>query len=100
MADEAWDVVGVSDYQDHVDVCGLCKKMADCDGIEELCRCKAALDNSEAEGVAEQQEPLLDAEGAEEDATVGVVFHGLCHGERIGGGVGKLCVRSYSARAK
>jgi hypothetical protein len=22
---------------------------------------------------------------------VGVVLHGLCHGERIGGGVGKLC---------
>jgi hypothetical protein len=22
---------------------------------------------------------------------VGVVFHGLCHGERIGSGVAKLC---------
>jgi hypothetical protein len=22
---------------------------------------------------------------------VGMILHGLCHGERIGGGVGKLC---------
>ena len=49
-------------------------------------------------GVAQEQEPLLDAEGAEEDTTVGVVFHGLCHGERIGGGVGKLCVDLVAER--
>ena len=57
------------------------------------CRCKAALDNSEAEGVAEQQEPLLDAEGAEEDTTVGVVLHGLGHEGVFGGGGQKLCER-------
>ena len=75
-----------------MEVCRLHEEVADGNGIEELSCCEAALDNSEAEGVAEQQEPLLDAEGAEEDAAVGVVLHGLCHGERIGGGVGKLCV--------
>ena len=92
MADEAWDVVGVLDDEDHVEVCCLYEEVADGDRIEELSGGEAALDDGEAEGVAEQEESLLDAEGAEEDATVGVVFHGLCHGERIGGGVGKLCV--------
>ncbi len=92
MADEAWDVVGVLDDEDHVKVCCLYEEVADGDGVEELCCCEAALDDGEAEGVAEQEEPLLYTEGAEEDAAVGVVFHGLWHGERIGGGVGKLCV--------
>ena len=91
MADEAWDVVGVSYYEDHVKVCRLYEEVADGNRIEELSCCEAALDDGEAEGVAEQEESLLDAEGAEEDAAVGVVLHGLCHGERIGGGVGKLC---------
>ncbi len=91
MADEAWDVVRVFDHEDHVEVCCLYEEVADGNGIEELSCCEAALDDGEAEGVAEQEEFLLDAEGAEEDATVGVVLHGLCHGERIGGGVAKLC---------
>ena len=91
MADEAWDVIGVFNHEDHVDVCRLCEEVADGDGVEELCRCKAALDNGKAEGIAEQEESLLDTKGAEEDATVGVILHGLGHGERIGGGVAKLC---------
>ena len=49
-------------------------------------------------GVAQEQEPLLDAEGAKEDAVVGVVLHRLWHGERIGGGVGKLCVDLVAER--
>jgi hypothetical protein len=85
VADEAWDVVRVFYHEDHVKVCRLYEEVADGNGIEELCRCKAALDNSEAEGVAEQQEPLLDAEGAEEDTTVGVVLHGLWHEGEFGG---------------
>ncbi len=91
MADEAWDVVRVFDDEDHVEVCRLCEEVADGDGVEELSCREAALDDCEAEGIAEQEESLLDAEGAEEDAAVGVVFHGLCHGERIGSGVAKLC---------
>ena len=94
MADEAWDVVRVFYHEDHVKVCRLYEEVADGNGVEELSCGEAALDDGEAEGVAEQEESLLDAEGAEEDATVGVVLHGLCHGERIGGGVGKLCVGS------
>ena len=85
-------MVGISDDEDHVDVSRLCEEMADGNGVEELSCGEAALDDGEAEGVAEQEESLLYTEGAEEDATVGVVLHGLCHGERIGGGVGKLCV--------
>ncbi len=73
-------------------MCCLYEEVADGNGIEELSCCEAALDDCEAEGITEQEEPLLDAEGAEEDATVGVVLHGLWHGERIGGGGGKLCV--------
>ena len=90
MADEAWDVVGILDDEDYVEVCRLCEEVADGDGVEELSCSEAALDDCEAEGIAEQEEPLLDAEGAEEDATVGMILHGLCHGERIGGGGGKL----------
>ena len=75
-----------------MEVCRLYEEVADGDRIEELSGGEAALDDGEAEGVAEQEESLLDAEGAEEDAAVGVVFHGLCHGDRIGGGVEKLCV--------
>ena len=37
-------------------------------------------------GVAQEQEPLLDAEGAKEDAVVGVVLHRLWHEGGIGGG--------------
>ena len=91
MADEAWDVVRVFDHEDHVEVCRLYEEVADGDGVKELCCGEAALDDGEAEGVAEQEESLLYTEGAEEDAVVGVVFHGLCHGERIGSGVAKLC---------
>ncbi len=80
------DVVRFFYHDDHVEVCRLYEEVADGNGIEELSCCEAALDDGEAEGVAEQQEPLLDAEGAKEDAAVGVVFHRLCHGERIGGG--------------
>ena len=47
--------------------------------------------NPYQKGLAEQEEPFFDTEGAEEDATVGVILHGLCHGERIGGGERKLC---------
>ena len=72
-------------------VCCLYEEVADGDGVEELSCSEAALDDCEAEGITQQEEPLLYTEGAEEDAAVGVVFHGLCHGERIGGGVGKLC---------
>ena len=94
MADEAWDVVRVFYHEDHVEVCRLYEEVADGDGIEELSCSEAALDDGEAEGVAEQEEPLLDAEGAEEDAAVGVVLHGLCHEGVFGGGGGKLCVGS------
>ena len=92
MADEARDVVGVSYYEDHVKVCRLYEEVADGNGIEELSCCEAALDNGEAERVAEQEESLLEAEGAEEDAAVGMVLHGLCHEGVFGGGGGKLCV--------
>ena len=92
MADEAGDVGRISDYEDHVEVSRLYEEVADGDGVQELSCSEAALDDCEAEGITQQEEPLLYTEGAEEDAAVGVVFHGLCHGERIGGGVGKLCV--------
>lgn len=59
MADEAWDVVGVSDYQDHVEVCRLYEEVADGNGIEELSGSEAALDDGEAEGVAEHDIPPL-----------------------------------------
>ena len=55
-------------------------------------------DDGEAEGIAEQEESLLDTEGAEEDATVGVILHGLGHEGGFGGEAGKLCVRSYTGR--
>jgi hypothetical protein len=57
VADEAWDVVGVSDYQDHVEVCRLYEEVADGNGIEELSCCEAAIDDGEAEGVAEHDVP-------------------------------------------
>ena len=92
MSDEARDVVGVLHNEDHVDVGSLCQEVADGGWVEELSRSQAALDDSEAERVAEQEESLLEAEGAEEDAAVGVVLHGLCHEGVFGGGGGKLCV--------
>ena len=85
MADEAWDMVGISDDEDHVEVCRLYEEVADGNGVDELSCSEAALDDGEAEGVAEQEESLFDAEGAEEDATVGVVLHGLCHKGEFGG---------------
>lgn len=41
---------------------------------------------------------LLYTEGPEDDAAVGVVLHRLWHVERIGGGVGKLCVDLVAER--
>ena len=71
MADEAWDVVRGFYHDDHVEVCRLYEEVADGNGIEELSGSEAALDDGEAEGVAEEQEPLLDAEGPEDDAADG-----------------------------
>ena len=100
MADEAWDVVRVFDHEAHVDVCRLCEEVTDGDGVEELSCSEAALDDCEAEGIAEQEESLLYTEGAEEDAAVGVVLHGLGHEGVFGGGGGKLCERGLRAEGE
>ena len=90
-------MVGISDDEDHVEVCRLYEEVADGNGVDELSCSEAALDDGEAEGVAEQEESLFDAEGAEEDTTVGVVLHGLGHEGVFGGGGGKLCERGHGA---
>lgn len=41
---------------------------------------------------------FLYIEGAEDGAAEGVVLHPLLHGEKIGGGVGKLCVDLVAER--
>ena len=52
-------MVRVSDYEDHVDVGRLGEEVADGDGAQKLRGCEAALNNSEAERIAEQEESLL-----------------------------------------
>ncbi len=58
-------------------------EVTDLHGVEHLGSRQATLDNRYAERIAQEQKPLFEAEGAEEDTPVGVVFHFLGHqGER------------------
>jgi len=59
VADEALDVVRVFYHDDHVEVCRLYEEVADGNGIEELSGSEAAIDDGEAEGVAEHDVPPL-----------------------------------------
>jgi hypothetical protein len=73
------DVIRVIHHQDQVNMGSFREEVTDLHGVKHLGSRQATLDNRYAERIAQEQKPLFEAEGAEEHAPVGVVFHFLGH---------------------